>query len=118
MSTGKIIGYVVSAILILFGVLFLLAAPVGNTGGRLAVGVVLIVVGLGIIVIVKLREPKPEQRIVHEVELPGDLSLEQMKCRNCGAPLDQREITLVHGALNVRCPYCGAAYEIEEEPKW
>ena len=118
MSAGRIIGFVVSAILIFFGVLYLWSAPVGDTGARLLIGVILVGVGLGIILLMKLREPKPEQRIVHQVELPGDLNLEQMRCRSCAAPLDKNSITLTHGALTVACPYCGSVYQIEEEPKW
>lgn len=118
MSVGKVIGYLVSAIFLFFGVLYLWSAPVGDTGTRLLIGAVLVAIGLGLIAMVRLREPKPEQRIVHEVDLPGDLSLEQMRCRSCGGPLDKDSVSLVHGALSVTCPYCGSTYQIEEEPKW
>lgn len=118
MSTGKIIGYIVSAIFILFGVLFLLSAPVDNTGSRLVIGVILVAIGLGIIVIVRMREPKPAQTIVHQVELPGDLNLEQLRCRSCSGVLDKDSISLRHGAITVNCPWCGSVYQIEEEPKW
>ena len=53
MSTGKIIGYIVAGIILLFGVLYLLSAfsaETLNPGGRLLVGGVLVLVGLGIIV--------------------------------------------------------------------
>jgi phage FluMu protein Com len=85
---------------------------------RLIVGAALVSIGLGIIVLVKLREPKPEQKIVHQVELPGDLNLEQLRCRSCSAALDKESISLRHGAITVACPYCGSVYQIEEEPKW
>jgi hypothetical protein len=49
MSAGKIVGYVISGILILFGVLFLLSAFAPDTGvnpvGRLVVGVILVGIG-------------------------------------------------------------------------
>ena len=64
MSTGKIIGYIAAGILVLFGVLFLLAAfssEAASPGGRLLVGGLLVLIGIGIIVAVRLREPKPKQ---------------------------------------------------------
>ena len=122
MSAGKIIGYIVAAILILFGVLFIWAAfsPEGQTGWIL-VGVVTVAIGLGIIGLIKLREPKPvqpPQEIVQKIDLSGEIELEKLKCQNCGAELDQDSITLKQGAIFVSCPYCGTAYQMVEEPKW
>ena len=124
MSTGKIVGYVISGILILFGVLFLLSAFAPDTGvnpiERLVVGAILIGIGLVIIVAIKLREPKPEQKVVVEqkIDLSGDIELEKLQCKNCGAELDKKSITLAQGAVVVSCPYCGTSYQMVEEPKW
>ncbi len=124
MSAGKIIGYVISGILIFFGVLFLWAAFAPDTGsspvGRLVVGVILVGIGLAIIVAVKMREPKPEQKVVVEqkIDLSGDIELEKLQCKNCGAELDKKSITLAQGAVIVSCPYCGTSYQMVEEPKW
>jgi len=124
MSAGKMIGYVISGILILFGVLFLLSAFAPDTGanpiGRLVVGVILVGIGLAIIVAVKMREPKPEQKVVVEqkIDLSGDIELEKLQCKNCGAELDKKSITLAQGAVVVSCPYCGTSYQMVEEPKW
>jgi Na+/melibiose symporter-like transporter len=122
MSAGKMIGYIVAAILILFGVLFIWAAfsPEGQTGWIL-VGVVTVAIGLGIIGLIKFREPKPAQpplEIVQKIDLSGEVELEKLKCQNCGAELDQDSITLKQGAIFVSCPYCGTAYQMVEEPKW
>jgi hypothetical protein len=122
MSAGKIVGYVISGILILFGVLFLWAAFAPDTGssvGRLVVGVILVGIGLAIIVIIKMREPKPEQKVVVEqkIDFSGDIELEKLQCRNCGAELDKKSITLAQGAVIVSCPYCGTSYQMVEEPK-
>ena len=56
MSGGKTIGYIVAAILIFFGVLFIWAAfsPEGEVGWIL-VGVISVAIGLGIIGLIKLR---------------------------------------------------------------
>jgi hypothetical protein len=124
MSAGKIVGYVISGILILFGVLFLLSAFAPDTGvnpvGQLVVGVILVGIGLAIIVIMKMREPKPEQKVVVEqkIDFSGDIELEKLQCQNCGAELDKKSITLAQGAVIVSCPYCGTSYQMVEEPKW
>jgi DNA-directed RNA polymerase subunit RPC12/RpoP len=123
MSTGKIIGYIVAAILLFFGVLWLLSAFSTETpspGGRLLVGGLLVLIGLGLIVAVRLREPKPEQQVTirQEIDIGGDVEMETLKCRNCGAQLDKSAISLAEGAVIVSCPYCGTTYQIVEEPKW
>ena len=123
MSTGKVIGYIVAAILVFFGVLWLLSAFSSETaspGGRLLVGGLLVLIGLAIIVAVRLREPKPEQQVtIHQqIDLSGDVDMESFKCQSCGAQLDKSAISVVEGAVVVSCPYCDATYQIVEEPKW
>jgi hypothetical protein len=123
MSTGKIIGYIGAGILVFFGVLFLWAAfgsQTANPGGRLLVGGVLVLLGLGIIVAVRLREPKPKQEVTikQQIDIGGDVQMESLKCQSCGAQLDKSAISIVEGAVMVTCPYCKAAYQIVEEPKW
>jgi len=123
MSTGKIIGYIIAGILLLFGVLYLLSAfsaETLNPGGRLLVGGLLVVIALGIIVAIRLREPKPEQQVTirQQIDIGGDVEMEALKCQSCGAQLDKGAISLAEGAVVVTCPYCGAVYQIVEEPKW
>lgn len=123
MSTGKIIGYIVAAILLLFGLLYLLSAfsaQATSPGGRLLVGGLLVVIGLGIIVAVRLREPKPKQEVTirQQIDIGGDVEMEALKCQSCGAQLDKSAISLAEGAVVVTCPYCSATYQIVEEPKW
>jgi predicted RNA-binding Zn-ribbon protein involved in translation (DUF1610 family) len=123
MSTGKIVGYILAAILLFFGVLWLLSAFSADTlnpGGRLLVGGILVVVGLGIIIAIRLREPKPQQEVIvkQQIDIGGDVDMEALKCESCGAQLDKSAISLAEGAVMVTCPYCGATYQIVEEPKW
>lgn len=123
MSIVKIVGYVLGGILILFGVLWLLSAFSGDApspGGRLLVGGLLVLIGLGIVVAVRLREPKPKQEVTirQQIDIGGDVEMEALQCRNCGAQLDKGAISLEHGAVMVNCSYCGATYQIVEEPKW
>jgi hypothetical protein len=123
MSTGKIIGYIAAGILIFFGVLFLWAAfsaEAASPLGRLIVGGLSVLIGLGIIVAIRLREPKAKQEVVvrQQIDIGGDVEMEALKCESCGAQLDKSAISLAEGAVVVSCPYCSATYQIVEEPKW
>ena len=124
MSGGtKIVAFIIAGIFLLFGCLFLLAAtsPQNQSkGGTLFAGLVLIGIGLAIVFAVKMREPKPTQKVevTQKVELSGDVKLEEMKCRNCSAPLAKDSVVLKEGAIFVSCPYCKTSYQVEEAPKW
>lgn len=133
---GRTMGYglagiVVAAacILILFGAVYLCSAsaPGVDVGSRLMVaigllvaGLILMGIGVAIIWVLRTRGPRPIQQIVQQLELdmPGDTSLEKLKCQNCGAELDKDSVTLAEGAAVISCPYCGSTYQITEEPKW
>ena len=122
MSGGKIIGYIVAAILVFFGILFIWAAfsPDGEVGW-IIVGIISVAIGLGIIGLIKLREPKPAQppqEIVQKIDLSGDIELETLKCQKCGGELRKDSISIREGAVFISCPYCGSAYQMVEEPKW
>jgi DNA-directed RNA polymerase subunit RPC12/RpoP len=122
MSAGKLIGYIVAAILIFFGVLFIWAAfsPDGQVGW-IVVGIISVAIGLGIIALVRLREPKPAQapqEIIQKIDLSGDMQLETLKCEKCGGELQKDSISIREGAVFIDCPYCGSAYQMVEEPKW
>jgi len=123
MSAGKTVGYIVAGIFLLFGVLWLLSAfsaEAASPAGRLLVGGVLVLLGLGLIVAIRLREPRPKQEVVvrQQIDLGGDVAMEALKCQSCGAQLDRSAISLVEGAVMVTCPYCHATYQLVEEPKW
>jgi DNA-directed RNA polymerase subunit RPC12/RpoP len=123
MSTGKIVGYIFAGILLFFGVLWLWSAFGSDTaspGGRLLVGGLLVLIGLGIIVAIRLREPKPKQEVTirQQIDIGGDVGMEALQCKSCGAQLDKSAISLAQGAVMVSCPYCDATYQIVEEPKW
>jgi len=122
MSAGKIIGYIIAAILIFFGVLFVWAAfsPEGETGWIL-VGAISVAIGLGIIGLIKFREPKPAQppqEIIQKIDLSGEIEMETLKCEKCGGELQKDSITVKEGAVFISCPYCGSTYQLVEEPKW
>lgn len=116
----KLVGNIVAAILIFFGVLFLWAAfspQVENQIGTLVTGVISVGFGLVIAWYVN-RKPPEEQKVTYNVELSGDVNLENFQCKQCGGALSNKNVSLVAGAATVTCPYCGAIYQLEEKPKW
>ena len=108
--------YFVAVVLGLLGLLFV----VGSAGSvvRVIVGLVLMVAAGVMIYLTKMRPKQQETTIVQKIDLTGDVVLEQMKCRNCGGALSKDTLEVKLGAIYINCPYCGASYQVEEEPKW
>jgi DNA-directed RNA polymerase subunit RPC12/RpoP len=124
MSALRTIGYIFSAILIVFGVLFILAAFGGGVEpvGSLITGGILVAIGFGIILLAGIFKPKSQETVTQQttlqVDLPGDVNVERFKCQDCGAQLSMDNVKMIAGAPMVDCPYCGAAYQLTEKPKW
>ena len=122
MSAGKLIAYISAAILILFGVLFIWAtfSPEGQIGW-LFVGVISVGIGFGLIWLASRQKPSAQEQgnnVTLNIDLPGDVNLDTMKCQSCGGSLTADDIKMVAGAPTVSCPYCNTTYQITEEPKW
>jgi len=133
---GKSIGYVVAGIVIagacvLIGVgaiyLCSASAPGVNASSRVMVavglflvGLILMGIGVAIVWVVRTRGPAPIQQITQQVQLdvPGDINVEKLKCQSCGAELSKDAVSLVQGAIMINCPYCGSTYQLTEAPKW
>lgn len=121
MSVGKVIAFIAAAILIFFGVLFIWAAfGTQSRPSYLLVGVITVGIGLGLIWLAGRRAPAKagEQNVTLNIDLPGNVNLESLKCQNCGGALSSDNIKMVAGAPVVTCPYCGSTYQLTEEPKW
>ncbi len=123
MSAGRLIVYLAAAVLLFFGVIFVLGAFSPNTSsqiGTLVVGLVLLAACFGLIWFGGRlgKKAAEETTIVQKIDLSGDVKLEQMTCRNCGGTLSSENITMLAGAPVVHCPYCGASYQLAEAPKW
>ena len=123
MSAGKIIAYIFAAILIFFGVLFIWAtfSPEGSLGW-LVVGVISVGIGFGLIWFAGRKSPTGSSaqgdNVTLNIDLPGDVNLDTMKCKSCGGVLTMDAIKMVAGAPVVSCPYCNTTYQLTEEPKW
>lgn len=112
----KILSYLVAAVLVFFGFVFI----TGSQGQilRIAVGVILMGAAAAFVYMTRVKPQPSQTTVVQKVELSGDVNLEQIKCQNCGGVLDKDSIEVKAGAIFVNCPYCGASYQFEEEPKW
>ena len=123
MSAGKIIAYIFAAILIFFGVLFIWAtfSPDGQIGW-LVVGVISVGIGFGLIWFAARKGPTESaamgENVTLNIDLPGDVNLDTMKCKSCGGVLTMDAIQMVACAPVVSCPYCNTSYQLTEEPKW
>ncbi|MEA4906387.1 MAG: hypothetical protein GYA17_17625 [Chloroflexi bacterium] len=122
MGAGKIIAYIVAAILIFFGVLFIWGAfsPQGEVGWIL-IGAISAGIGLVLIYFASRKSAAPSgdaNNVTLKIDLPGNVSLDTMKCKSCGGTLSSENIHMVAGAPVVTCPYCKTTYQLTEDPKW
>ena len=119
MSAGKIIAYIFAAILIFFGVLFIWAtfSPEGQIGWLL-VGVISVAIGFGLIWFASRKSPASapgqDNNVTLNIDLPGDVNLETMKCQSCGGSLTTDNIKMLAGAPTVSCPFCNTSYQLTE----
>jgi hypothetical protein len=72
----------------------------------------------------KRWEKAPEVRIEQRVEVRSDdlvagrRAFQEMKCRSCSGPISSDNVRLGDMGIAVTCPFCGASYSVEEEPRW
>jgi hypothetical protein len=117
----KIVGYIVAVILIFFGVLFIWGAfsPQGSPGWIL---VGLVSVGIGLVIIFyasrKTTQSGAGENITLNIDLPGNVKMDSLKCKSCGGTLTSADIQMIAGAPVVTCPFCKSTYQLTEEPKW
>jgi hypothetical protein len=113
----KLIAYPLAALLGFFGIMFVVAGAKGNIW-QIVVGVILLASAAALLWFA-YQLPKPSiTTIVQKIDLSGDVSLQDMKCRSCGGSLGKESVSVKAGAVFINCQYCGATYQIEEEPKW
>jgi Na+/melibiose symporter-like transporter len=122
MSAGRIIAYIIAAILIFFGVIFIWGAfsPEGQSGWIL---IGLISAGIGFVLIwfasrLRAASQQAGEQVILNIDLPANVNLDTLKCKSCGGALTMDNIKMVAGAPVVTCPYCHTTYQLTEEPKW
>lgn len=132
---SKKLAIVGAVVLILFGLaglcigLFYLwaASAPGAASGWVTTGVItalfgLLILGGGIGLLVWAgRQPAAGQGgagVTLKIDLPGNVSMDSIKCKSCGGTLKAENIQMVAGAPVVTCPYCHTTYQLTEEPKW
>jgi hypothetical protein len=107
--------------LILLGGLFIITVEVENV----VIGAAMILVAVGLLFYIyrveKIEASKPKlinQTFNVQMGGSGKLDQKQLTCRQCGAPLEDKDLRVVQGGVMVKCPYCGTIYALEEAPKW
>jgi len=121
MKAGKIIAFILAAILIVFGVLYILSVFSNGkliyflTGG--------ILVGIGLVIIWLAARSKAQagqggENVTLKIDLPANVNMDTLKCKSCGGSLTMDNIKMVAGAPVVSCPYCKSTYQLTEDPKW
>jgi uncharacterized membrane protein YfcA len=105
---------VFAVLLAMLGCLFV----IGYQGqiGRLIIGIVLIGAGVVLFATTKLRAR--ETTVVQKIDLTGDISTQELKCKNCGSTLSNKSVSVRAGAIFISCEFCGTQYQLEEAPKW
>ncbi len=112
----KIIFYLIAGLLALFGFLFI----VGSQGMlmRIVIGIILFAAAGGLVYLSRVQPQHTTTTIKQDIHLSGNVNLETLKCQKCGGALENDSVSVKAGAVFVSCPYCGAAYQIEEDIKW
>jgi len=117
----KLIANIAAAILIFFGIMFIWGAFGSNPQPAwIFVGGISVLIGFGLIWFAQ-RKPKAAEsgeNVSVNIDLPGEVKLETMKCQACGGAITSENIELQSGAPMVVCPYCDTTYQLNEEPKW
>jgi Zn finger protein HypA/HybF involved in hydrogenase expression len=112
----KIVTYLLAAILAALGLIFVTGAQ--GSMVRLLIGALLLVAAGAIVYLFRSKPQVTQSTVVQQIDLSGDVSLETLKCKVCGAPLAKDSLEIKAGAVFVACAHCGASYQLEEEPKW
>ena len=105
---------VFAALLGMLGLIFV----IGFQGqiGRLIIGLILF--GGGVVLFLAGRMRPKQTTMVQKIDLSGDVSAQELKCKNCGSTLTNKSVTVKAGAIFISCEFCGTQYQLEEAPKW
>lgn len=111
MKALRIILSVLGTVVVFLGLVFII-------GGRPVTGGIMLLTGV-FFLIAGFRKPRTRNVVIkQELELTGDVSLENLKCGQCGGTLSSENTSFRAGTVFVSCPYCHSEYHLEEAPKW
>ncbi len=112
-----VLGYILAIGLMVLGAIFLMAAPANAStfASNLTTGIIMLVAGLVIVIGLRLR-----QHVVVEAKVTlKPTQMKEFKCKNCSAALSEKDYTIAkNGTVIVKCTYCGALYELADNPIW
>ena len=121
MKASKIILFVIAGFALIFSVLFFLGSG-GQSGGF---NLIYIASGLAAVAFILIffatridTSGEAPQNVTVNIDLPGEVGMDTIKCTSCGGVLTEKDIKLVAGAPMVTCPFCSTTYQLSEEPKW
>lgn len=121
MKFGKITMFILAAFALVFSFLFFLGSG-AQTGSATYVWIAIILACVGFILIFFATRIKgaqdATQNVTVNIDLPGEVGMDTIKCKSCGGVLSEKDVKLVAGAPVVTCPFCGTTYQLTEEPKW
>ncbi|HII85433.1 TPA: hypothetical protein HA273_02410 [Candidatus Bathyarchaeota archaeon] len=115
MKITAILGGIAVAALFFFSAIFALGAAYNSQ--RLITSLILFLLGLAIVVLLYFTTRKPKT-VIQRLELSGQMKAASIKCPTCSASVDVNRIKIVSGVPYATCSYCGATFEVTEEPKW
>lgn len=122
MKAAKVILFILAAGFLVFSFLFLMAAfsPQSSGVANFLPAVILAVVGFILVFLATRVKTTPDQpdNVTVNIDLPGNVGMDTIKCKSCGGTLSSKDVKLVAGAPVVTCPFCGTTYQLTEEPKW
>ena len=119
----KFLLVVVGIGLLFMGLVFMMAYEGGME--NVAIGAVMLVMAM-VIFVFMYRIGKAEAKKTTVVKQTfnvkmggsGELKQRQMKCKNCGAPIEDKDLKMIDGGIMYTCSYCNSVGAFEEEPKW
>jgi predicted membrane protein len=109
----KIMVYVISALLIFLGSVFMISFNLGIT--YFIVGVIFILTALALLILPRERKPVEIKQTIY---VSGPVKVREVRCPVCGALIDLAKVKVVAGRTIVACSYCGNNFEVTEEPLW
>lgn len=125
----KILATLLSVGLWLLAGLFVLAAmaPEAASAGKVMPRLIVAgLLGLGGLVLLVMAfrsgrgaEAVASRGVMSGQEPPGELKARAIVCPHCGGKADAEAVRVgKDGVMTVTCPYCQAAFFLQEEPKW